>query len=143
MGTQPSPLSVLGRVQAALNRHDLEAFLDCFDPDYQSEQPAHPERAFTGREQVRKNWSALFNSTPDFGSELLSAASEGDTGWAEWRWFGTRSDGTQFEMQGMTVFGVRNGRITWQRLYMEEVEEAGAGIDAVVRSLTHEPSQEG
>jgi ketosteroid isomerase-like protein len=140
MRPQQSPLAVLEQVQAALNRHDLEVFLDCFDPDYQSEQPAHPERAFIGREQVRKNWSALFSSTPDFHSELLSAASEGDAAWVEWRWSGTRTDGTQFEMRGMTVFGVRNGRIAWQRLYMEEVEEAGAGIDAVVRSLTHKPS---
>jgi len=143
MGTQPNPLAVLERVQAALNRHDLEAFLECFDPDYQSEQPVHPSRAFIGREQVRKNWSAVFNSTPDFHSELIAAANDGETGWAEWHWSGTRTDGTQFGMRGMTIFGVRNGRITWQRLYMEEVEEAGAGIDAVVRSLTHEPPQEG
>ena len=143
MGTQPNPRSVLERLVAAQNQHDLEAFLDCFDPDYQSEQPVHPRRAFIGREQVRKNWSALFSSTPDFHSELIAAASDGHTGWAEWRWSGTRTDGTHFEMQGMTVFGIRNGRISWQRLYMEEVQEAGAGIDAVVRRLTHEPSQEG
>lgn len=143
MGTQPSPMSVMEQVQAALNRHDLEAFLDCIDPDYRSEQPVHPDRAFIGREQVRKNWSALLSSTPDFRSELLSVANQGDTGWAEWRWSGTRTDGTHFEMQGMTVFGVQNGRISWQRLYMEEVQEPGAGIDAVVRSLTHESPQEG
>jgi ketosteroid isomerase-like protein len=143
MSVQPSPRSVLERLLNAQNQHDLEMFLDCFDPDYQSEQPVHPDRAFTGREQVRKNWSALFSSTPDFRSELLSAASEGDTGWAEWRWFGTRTDGTQFEMRGVTIFGVRNDRIAWGRLYMEEVLEAGAGIDAVVQSLTHNPSQEG
>lgn len=143
MGNQLSPQSVLERLLTAQNQHDLEAFLDCFDPDYQSEQPVHPDRAFSGREQVRKNWSAMFNSTPDFRSVLLTAASEGDTGWAEWHWSGSRTDGTQFEMQGMTVFGVRNDRITWQRLYMEEVEEGGAGIDAVVRGLTHKTPQEG
>jgi ketosteroid isomerase-like protein len=143
MGTQVSPRSVLERLQTAQNQHDLEAFLDCFDPDYQSEQPVHPDRAFGGREQVRKNWSAMLSSTPDFRSELLRAAIEGDTGWAEWHWFGTRTDGTQFEMRGVTIFKVRNDRITRQRLYMEPVEEAGAGIDAVVRSLTHEPPQEG
>lgn len=143
MGNQSSPQSVLERLLTAQNQHDLEAFLDCFDPDYQSEQPVHPDRAFSGREQVRKNWSAMFNSTPDFRSVLLTAASEGDTGWAEWHWSGSRTDGTQFEMQGMTVFGVRNDRITWQRLYMEEVEEGGAGIDAVVRGLTHKTPQEG
>jgi len=143
MGTQSSPRSVLERLQIAQNQHDLEAFLDFFDPDYQSGQPVHPSRAFRGREQVRKNWSALFSSTPDFHSELLSVANDGDTGWAEFHWSSTRTDGTQFEMRGMTIFGVRNDRIVWQRLYMEEVEEAGARIDAVVRSLTHTSSQEG
>ena len=143
MGTQSSPRSVLERVQTAQNQHDLEAFLDCFDPDYQSEQPVHPDRTFSGREQVRKNWSAMLSSTPDFRSELRCVAIEGDTCWAEWHWFGTRVDGTQLDMRGVSIFGVRNDRITWQRLYMEPVEEAGAGIDAVVRSLTHKPPQEG
>ena len=143
MGTQSSPRSVLERLQTAMNQHDLEAFLDFFDPDYQSKQPVHPDRAFSGREQVRKNWSALFKSTPDFRSEVLNAIDEGDTGWAEWHWSGTRTDGTRLEMRGMTIFGIRNDRITWQRLYMEPVEEAGAGIDAVVRGLTHNPPQEG
>ena len=143
MGTHSNPRAVMERINTALNQHDLEAFLDCFDPDYQSEQPVHPGRAFSGREQVRKNWSAMFDSTPDFRSVLLSTASEGDTGWAEWHWSGRRSDGTQLEMQGMTVFGVRDGRITWQRLYMEEVKGGGAGIDAVVQSLTHQSPQQG
>jgi len=143
METQLSPLSVLERVQAAQNRHDLEAFLEGFDPDYQSEQPIHPNRAFRGREQVRKNWSAMLSSTPDFHSEILGSASEGDTGWVELHWSGTRTDGTHFEMRGVTIFRVRDDRIAWQRLYMEEVEEASAGIDATVRNLTHQLPQEG
>jgi ketosteroid isomerase-like protein len=142
MGTQPSPQSVLERLQIAQNQHDLEAFLDCFDPDYQSEQPVHPDRAFRGRDQVRKNWSALFSSMPDFRSELLRAATEGDARWAEWHWSGTHADGTRLEMQGVTIFGIRDDRITWGRLYMEPMEETGAGIDAQVRSLTHETPQE-
>ena len=137
-----SPLSVLERLQSALNQHDLDSFVDCFDPDYHSEQPVHSERAFSGREQVRKNWSAMFSGTPDFRSELLSAASDGETGWAEFHWSGRRTDATRFEMRGMTIFGIRDERIAWQRLYMEEVEQAGAGIDAVVQSLTHKPPQE-
>ena len=46
MKTESSPQAVIERVQSAQNQHDLEAFLDCFDPDYQSEQPSHPHRAF-------------------------------------------------------------------------------------------------
>lgn len=80
MGAQSSPQSIMERINSALNQHDLEAFLVFIDPDYRSEQPAHPSRAFSGREQVRKNWSAMFNSTPDFRAELLSAASQGIPG---------------------------------------------------------------
>ena len=143
MGIQLSPKLVMERVLTAQNQHDLDAFVDCFDPDYQSEQPVYPNRGFGGREQVRKNWSALFRSTPDFRSELLHSVSEGDTVWAEWHWFGTRTDETRFEMRGVTICGVRNDRIQWMRLYMEQVQEASAGIDATVRSLTHTSSQEG
>jgi len=131
------------RLLTAQNQHDLDAFVDCFDPDYQSEQPVYPARGFGGREQVRKNWSVIFRSTPDFRSELLHAATDGDSVWAEWHWFGTRTDATRFEMRGVTICGIRNDRIQWMRLYMEQVQEAGAGIDATVRSLTHTSSQEG
>ena len=64
------------RLNAALNAHDLEAFLACFQDDYESEQPAHPDRAFRGREQVRSNWSAVFDGVPDFRSELLRSTAE-------------------------------------------------------------------
>jgi hypothetical protein len=70
------------RLTIVQNQHDLEAFLDCFDPDYQSEQPVHPNRAFIGREQVRKNWSACLIARRTF-LELISVANDGDTGWAE------------------------------------------------------------
>ena len=72
--------------------HDpsTSAFLACFDREYRSEQPAHPSRGFGGREQVEKNWSALFEGIPDFHAELLSTATEGDTVWSEWHSTGTR-----------------------------------------------------
>jgi hypothetical protein len=34
------------------------------------------------------------------------------------------------------MFGMRDGRVAWARLYVEPVEEAGAGIDAAVRDMT-------
>jgi ketosteroid isomerase-like protein len=137
MGTQQSPQSVIERLQAAQNQHNLEAFLDCIDPDYQSEQPVHPDRAFQGSEQVRKNWSTIFNGVPDFRSELLRTATEGDTGWAEWRWSGTHTDGRELEMRGVTIFGVRDKRIAWGRLYMEPVQTTGAGIDVEIQTWAH------
>ena len=38
-------------------------------------------------------------------------------------------------MRGVTLFEIKNGRIASGRLYMEEVEEAGADIGETVRRL--------
>lgn len=104
---------VLTRLAQAQNRRDLDAFVDCFDPDYRSEQPVHPDRSFVGAQQVRKNWGAVFEGVPDFHSELLRYAREGEDCWAEWRWTGQRRDGTPLDLRGVTIFGVRDGRIAW------------------------------
>ena len=53
------------QLNAALNAHDIDAFVALFAPDYDSAQPAHPDRAFRGREQVRANWSGMFAGVPD------------------------------------------------------------------------------
>ena len=130
MAIQSNPQSVIDRLQAAQNQHDLAAFLACIASDYQSEQPVHPDRAFQGSEQVRKNWSAMFSGVPDFRSEQLRSVVEGDIVWTEWYWSGTHTDGKPFAMRGVTIFGVRDERIVWGRLYMEPVQQTGAGIDA-------------
>ena len=129
-------ISVIERLQQAQNAHDLEAFLACFSPDYHSVQPVHPDRAFQGSDQVSKNWSTIFQDIPDFHSELLRWAIEGDTVWTEWHWFGTRRDGTQFDLRGVTIFGIQTDQIKWGRLYMEITQATGAGIDTAVQQMT-------
>ena len=130
-----SPKEVLERVLRALNEHDLAGFVACFAPNYRSEQPAHPNRGFGGREQVEKNWAALFSGIPDFQAEVVATSTDGDAVWAEWRWSGTRADEAPLAMSGVTIFGVKDGVIAWGRLYMEEVEAAGQDIDETVRRL--------
>ena len=114
----------------AMNARDIDAFVALFAPDYDSEQPAHPDRAFQGRDQVRTNWSAIFAGVPDFRAELTDVAVDGDTAWTEWRWHGTG-----LEMAGVIVMTVRDGLIARARLYVEAVEQGGAGIDAAVREM--------
>jgi hypothetical protein len=130
------PADVLARMQDAQNRHDLEAFLACFHADYRSEQPVHPDRDFVGVDQVAKNWAKVFADVPDFRSDLVRSASDGDSGWAEWHWHGTRPDGTRMDLRGVSIFGVRVDRIAWGRLYMDYVDTAGAGIDHAVEEMT-------
>jgi hypothetical protein len=70
--------SVADGLNSAMNARDIEAFVDCFDEDYESEQPVHPDRAFRGRGQVRANWSAIFDGVPDFRAELVASAVSGE-----------------------------------------------------------------
>jgi ketosteroid isomerase-like protein len=136
--TQLSPTAIIQRLNTAINQHDLEMFVGCFAPDYRSEQPAHPNRAFSGVEQVRKNWSGIFQNVPDLRSELLHFSVSSETVWSEWHWQGTRLDSSTLDMRGVIIFGTHHGRITQGRLYMESVEEGGDAIDASVKKLTGE-----
>jgi len=123
--------TMLERLHTAMNQHDLEAMLECFDPDYRSEQPLHPNRGFSGKEQVRKNWSRMLDSFPDFEAQLLGHVSSEGTVWSEWRW-----SATGLNMTGVTLLGVDEDRIVWGRLFMEPVEEGGEDIDESVHSIT-------
>ena len=126
MADHPPPESVNARLQRAMNAHDLEALVGCFDAEYLSDQPAHPNRAFRSPEGVRKHWSWFFENVPDFQAELVRTAIRGDTEWAEWRWHGTQRDGRPFDVRGVVITGVRNGRVMWARLCMESVESVSA-----------------
>ncbi len=130
--------AVIERMAEALNRHDLEAFLECFDSNYRSEQPAHPNRGFGGKGQVRKNWSAMFESFPDFKAQLLRYTTDEGVVWSEWHW-----SARGLNMAGVTIFGVEEDRIIWGRLYVEAVEENGQDIDEAMRTITGEGQQAG
>jgi hypothetical protein len=105
----------------------------CFAPDYRNETPAHPERDFSGREQVRKNWTQIFAAIPDVHAEVLRCAVDGDTAWTEWEHRGTRPDGTAHLMRGVIIFGVVDGLAQWARFYLEPVQSDGGGVDDAVR----------
>jgi len=127
---------VIDRLESAGNQHNLPGLLACMALDYQSEQPNHPDRAFRGRAQVEKNWSAIFEEIPDIVMDLVNLAVNGNQVWTEWHWYGTRNDGTPFNWRGVTVFAVEGNEINAGRLYMEPVEEAGFDIDATMEQIT-------
>jgi ketosteroid isomerase-like protein len=129
-----SARDIFTRLVAAQNAHDIDALVGCFASDYRSEQPAHPDRAFVGNAQVRRNWSAIFAGVPDFHADLLRSAENGDAVWGEFEWLGTRADGSRFHSRGVIIGTVRDGKLATARLYMSDVEH-GAGIDAVVSEM--------
>jgi len=129
-------VGVIAALAEATNAHDIDAFVALFANDYDSRQPAHPDRAFRGNEQVRANWSEVFAGVPDFHADVLATAVSDDAVWSEWRWRGTHADGSRLDMAGVIIFGVRAERIAWARLFVEPVEQAGEGIEAAVRDMS-------
>jgi hypothetical protein len=122
-----------------MNARDAEAFAACVAADYNSRQPAHPARAFIGRDQVLRNWTAVFAGVPDFRARLLAHAVSEDVEFGEWHWHGTHLDGSVFEMRGATVFGVADDMVQWGRLYMEPIDTGGVMIDDMVRDIYRPP----
>lgn len=135
---------LVGRIQQAINDHDIPALTACFAVDYRNETPAHPARGFVGREQVRRNWTHILAAVPDVRAALVRWGSgrpvEPGTIWVEWDWQGTRAeDGSDVRLRGVTVLGIGAGEpgggevVRWARFYMEPVDDASAGAEEAVR----------
>lgn len=129
-------LSLLTRIEEAINAHDLEALVGCFSPNYRAEIPNHPARSFSGADQVRRNWVQIFAAVPGITATLLASASNGPCVWGEWRWDGTRADSDPFAMAGVTIIEVEGDRVASARFYMEPVEAASGDVAADVRRVT-------
>ena len=137
--------AALSRLSRAINGHDPAAVAACFVSDYLNETPVHPSRGFTGRAQVRENWSHILAAVPDLSAVLVrwgtSAPADPSTVWAEWDWSGTRHDGQGMRMRGVTVLGTgRAGPdgagtdvIRWTRFYMEDVDAESIAVTAAVQ----------
>lgn len=124
----------------ATNSRDVVRITDCFADDYVNQTPAHPDRGFTGKDQVRRNWDQIFAAVPDHTVTLIASTTDGDTVWTEWDMRGTRTGGAPHRMCGPIVFTVRDGLATAARFYLEPVEnpshgKADADADTAVRRI--------
>jgi ketosteroid isomerase-like protein len=134
--TMTGMTEVIDQLVVALNNHDLDGAAALIHEDYRSEQPLHPGLAFGGRAQMRANWEAMFAGIPDFHAELVRSVQDGDTCWTEWHWSGNLTNGQPLEVRGVTLFQIRDGLIVAGRLYMEDVDLHGVGIDDAVEART-------
>lgn len=130
-----SPCSLGERWVVALDAHDLEAAVACFQPNYHDEAPARRGERVDGREMVRENFYRLFRDLPDLRAELLGCVVDGENAWMEWRMHGTRPDGTAIEVAGVNIFRIEDGLIQSGRIYSELVREVG-GVDSQVARMT-------
>lgn len=129
---------MIDRLVRAINDHDLDAMVACFDESYVNETPAHPYRGFRGNEQVRLNWTQILAAVPDLRAQLLRTAVEGDTVWTEWAMSGTRQDGAAFSMAGVVILGIADATIISARFYLEPVEQTDGDVNKAVKQLLSE-----
>ena len=136
-------VEVIQRMAERISAHDLDGMVALMHEQYQSEQPFHPARGFSGRAQMKANWGALLTGVPDMRGEVLASVQAGDVVWSEWQWVGTTEQGEPFDLRGITQFTVRDGLIVSGRLFTELVEQGGADInDSVEASSGHRPRLE-
>ncbi|MEO6318927.1 MAG: nuclear transport factor 2 family protein [Acidimicrobiales bacterium] len=124
--------AVVERLRQAVDAHDIEAVVNCFALDYRNVTPAHPARGFDGQQQVRANWTRIFEGVPDIQATVLRTAVEGREVWSEWEMQGTRRDGLAHLMRGVIVFDINDDRATSARFYLEPVDQGDEGVDAAV-----------
>jgi len=132
--------SILRRLTDAQNAHDAELMASLFADNYQSAQPVHPSRAFSGRAQVFENWTSVFAGVPNFRAQLLATCRDGDLEWGEFDWQGQHTDGSSFAMRGVIIATIRDDVIAAARLYMEPVDRGDDDIEAAVEQL-YRPSE--
>lgn len=129
------PHDLAGRWIGAINAHDLDGVVECFDPDYVDEAPARRGESVRGQDEVRTNFGKVFDDIDNVRAELRGLVGGRDEIWIEWRMFGNRPDGTQMEFTGVNIFGLRDGRFATGRIYTELVRDAG-GIEGQIERMT-------
>ncbi|MFC5176521.1 nuclear transport factor 2 family protein [Nocardioides taihuensis] len=133
--------SMLERLTGAQNAHDAAGFAAFFADDYRSAQPAHPNRAFSGRAQVLENWTAVFAGVPDFRARVVASCRDGEVEWGEVEWLGHHGDGSAFAMRGVLILTIRDDLVAEGRLYVEPVEGSDDDIRAAVDALYRPPGR--
>ena len=139
----PNPADVVERLARATSRHDIEGIVACFAEGYANQTPTHPQRSFTGRDQVRRNWEQILAGVPDITAQVLATAVDGDTVWSEWQMSGTRLDGAAHELGGVIIFDVAGEHVQAARFYLEPLERESGTVDDAVRRTLSDPGAPG
>jgi len=124
------------RLLKATNDHDVDRIVACFSDEYVNVTPCHPARGFTGREQVRRNWTTILGAVPDLVAEIADFVQDGDRIWSEWEMRGTWRGGEPHLVRGVLVFTVRNDVATHLRFFLEPVDDEPVDADCGVARLT-------
>ena len=104
----------------AFNMHDVKVIMSHMTEDCVFEASAGPDvdgEKFSGQDQVKKAFENVFASFPDAHWGYPMHFIEGDRGFSEWVFTGTKADGTRVEVTGCDLFTFRDGKIAIKNSY--------------------------
>ncbi|RRH82822.1 nuclear transport factor 2 family protein [Variovorax beijingensis] len=113
----------------AWNRHDVDALMSFMTPDCVFEASAGAEvcgARYVGSAAVRAAFAEVWAVFPDAHWGDARHFVHGDRGVSEWRFTGTRADGTRVEVQGCDLFTFRDGKILLKNSYRKNRPPAAA-----------------
>lgn len=119
--SSPSDPLALDRLREAIDSGDAAQVASCFTADFRAELPHHPERNFTGAEQVHANWTAIFHIAPHLTARVLRTAVNGSEIWSEWEMADVDKPGAPVVFAGPVILTTRDGKINWVRFYLDPV----------------------
>ena len=104
----------------AFNAHDIKAIMSHMTVDCVFEASAGPDvdgEKFIGQEQVKKAFENVFATFPDahWGDDRHFIV--GERGVSEWKFIGTKTDGTKVEVTGCDLFTFKDGKIAIKNSY--------------------------
>lgn len=109
-----STIALLDRFAAAWNAHDVEALLDCMTEDGVFHGSAGPEpdgATYQGTGALRTSFCAIWQTFPDAAWNDVNHIIAGDRAITEWRFTGTKADGTKVNVRGADIFTLRDRKI--------------------------------
>jgi ketosteroid isomerase-like protein len=108
------------RFNAAFNRHDVDAIMECMTADcvFENTRPVPDGTRLVGQAAVRAYWEEFFARSPQarFETEELFAAA--DRCVVRWTYHWVR-DGKTGHVRGVDVFRVRDGKVAEKCSYVK------------------------
>ena len=104
----------------AFNAHDIDGIMSHMTDDCVFEASAGPDvdgEKFVGKAAVRKAYEDVFATFPDARWSNPKHFIDGERGFTEWEFSGTKKDGTKVEVTGCDLFTFRNGKIAIKNSY--------------------------
>lgn len=115
----------------AFNAHDVKTIMSYMTDDCVFEASAGPYvngEKFIGQSEVSKAFENVFSTFKDARWSNAKHFVQGERGFSEWIFTGTRTDGTKVEVTGCDLFTFRNGKIAIKNSYRKNRQTNNQGV---------------